>query len=395
MAGGGAERHTINIINHAVEKGWTAEIILTAMKRSEIVTLFNLDSSVPVVYIPDEINESGSINPFNVIYAFAIKCFTWLHCHAAKTKIKPKWLLKAEFVASNCTVIRYLRKRISKSSKSDVLLTVLDGPTFQTLFANKIYKRRHIIAEFADPERRIKSSQLVKMMFEKYYPRTNHVLFQSPGAKVAFNNEVQAKGVIIPNPLIDGLPEPFTGERKKEIVNFCRFSPQKNIPLLLKAFKRLNNDHPDYKLIVFGGATNPEEFECLHECEKLIKKLEIEPFVSFPGFCDDIHEKILDAAMFVSSSDYEGLSNSMIEAMAIGLPTVCTDCPAGGASYIIADGENGLLTPVGDADALYDAMKRVIEDKELAKRISTNGYKIRSRLKLETIAEEWMKAIDD
>ena len=97
--------------------------------------------------------------------------------------------------------------------------------------------------------------------------------------------------------------------------------------------------------------------------------------------------------MFVSSSDYEGLSNSMLEAMAIGLPTVCTDCPVGGARMVIRDGENGLLVPVGDREALAAAMCRVADDRALAETLSQNGRTLREKLSIGVIADEWERLI--
>ena len=115
--------------------------------------------------------------------------------------------------------------------------------------------------------------------------------------------------------------------------------------------------------------------------------------VDVKPFDATLHKKILDNAMFVSSSDYEGMSNSMLEAMAIGLPTICTDCPAGGARTIIHDHENGLLVPVRDVQALANAMLKVIENPSLAQHLSMNGAKLRDVLNAETIAKRWMELL--
>ena len=395
MAGGGAERHTINIINHLISKGWSAQILLTAMKTSEIVTLFNLDPSVKVESLLDKERSCGKLGEaIHRVESFILKCITWFLCHTGRGHSKPKWLMNANFISENRDIINGIREVIRKADKTAVLLSVLDVPTFQTFFANKKYGKNHVVAEFADPVRKMAASPFVTMMFHEYYQKADRLIFQTPGAMSAFNAQVQKKGVVIPNPLSGKLPKPYTGTRTKEIVNFCRFSAQKNIPLLLKAFKLLHDEYPEYKLTVYGGAVTDEEETCMQECKQLVVELGLESSVSFPGFCSNVHEKIVDAAMFVSSSDFEGLSNSMIEAMAIGLPVVCTDCPAGGASYMIEDGVNGFLTPVGDTESLYKAMKRVVEDKELAIRMSGNAVQVRERLKLEKIADEWMKALD-
>jgi glycosyltransferase involved in cell wall biosynthesis len=108
----------------------------------------------------------------------------------------------------------------------------------------------------------------------------------------------------------------------------------------------------------------------------------------------DVLDVVKDCAMFVSSSDYEGLSNSMLEAMAIGLPCVCTDCLGGGARELIKDGENGLLVPTKDAKALAEAMCSMVDDKELSKRCSDNASKIREELSAEYIADKWHEYIE-
>ena len=84
----------------------------------------------------------------------------------------------------------------------------------------------------------------------------------------------------------------------------------------------------------------------------------------------------------------------MLEAMALGLPTICTDCPAGGAAEMIRNGENGLLVPVGDRTALAEAMMRVLKDDGLAERMSLAGVQLRQTLCVGEIANEWLTVID-
>ena len=93
--------------------------------------------------------------------------------------------------------------------------------------------------------------------------------------------------------------------------------------------------------------------------------------------------------MYVSSSDYEGQSNSMLEAMAIGLPCICTDCPSGGARAVINPGINGLLVPVGNTDKLADAMRDMLLYPEEACSMGINASKIRDKRSPELIAQEW------
>ena len=74
---------------------------------------------------------------------------------------------------------------------------------------------------------------------------------------------LRCETAVIPNPLKEGLPEPFAGERRREIVNFCRLNRQKNIPLLIGAFGRLLEDHPGYVLRIYGRGDEKEKLIAL------------------------------------------------------------------------------------------------------------------------------------
>lgn len=188
---------------------------------------------------------------------------------------------------------------------------------------------------------------------------------------------------VIPNPLKEGLPAPFTGVRRPEIVNFCRLNKQKNIPLLIDAFELFLDEHPEYTLRIYGQGDEKDSLIALRSDKGLEKS------VFFEDFASDIHEQIRDAAMFVCSSDFEGLSNSMLEALALGMPCVCTDCGGGGARMMIRDHVNGILTPVRDVQALYRGMKEIAEDPKLARSLSQAAAEIRDELSIDKIVGHW------
>ena len=78
------------------------------------------------------------------------------------------------------------------------------------------------------------------------------------------------------------------------------------------------------------------------ELQQYINSKNLKDIIKLQGFSHDIHEEMLKSAAFVISSDYEGISNSMIEALALGIPSVVTDCPCGGARMVINNYKNGV-----------------------------------------------------
>ena len=126
----------------------------------------------------------------------------------------------------------------------------------------------------------------------------------------------------------------------------------------------------------------------------LVDDLQLTNVISLYPPCSDVHNEILDAAMFVSSSDYEGLSNSMIEAMAIGLPCICTDCSGGGTREVMTDGINGQIVPTNDVNAMFMAMKQFAEDPIFANRCGKSASEIRNKLSIEMITKQWINVIN-
>ena len=85
----------------------------------------------------------------------------------------------------------------------------------------------------------------------------------------------------------------------------------------------------------------------------------------------------------------------MLEAMAIGLPTICTDCPIGGARQVIKSQDNGILIPIGDVSALTNAMFKIVENKDFRDFLSTNAIKVRQIYVMENICREWEKVLNE
>lgn len=109
------------------------------------------------------------------------------------------------------------------------------------------------------------------------------------------------------------------------------------------------------------------------------------------GFSTNLYEEMANAKMYVSSSDYEGISNSMLEALGIGLPIIHTDCPIGGAKMFINHEVNGLLVDVGDCEGLYRAMERLVVDSKLAMKCSERSIEINRLISVDIIVRKWVE----
>ena len=211
------------------------------------------------------------------------------------------------------------------------------------------------------------------------------MIFQTEMAKSFFPDAIQKKGVVLKNPVdAQRIPEQYTGERERVIVGAGRLSQQKNMPLLLKAFARFAPNHPEFKLRIFG------EGELREELTELARSLQIAGQVELPGRSTALLEKMNSSAMFVLSSDYEGMPNVLLEAMCMGMPCISTDCPSGGPRELIKDGVNGLLVPVGDEAALYEAMERMA-DRVFATQLADAAYEIREELTSRDVFVSWYR----
>ncbi|MSS86921.1 glycosyltransferase family 4 protein [Eisenbergiella tayi] len=279
-------------------------------------------------------------------------------------------------------------RKIIRHEKYDVMLSFGSYVTIYTVVASAFMNARIIGSERTDPSVAPESA-VVRKIRDIAYRFATGMVFQTEDARAYFCKSIQKKGSIIPNPIKENLPERWEGIREKEIVNFCRLNRQKNLTLLIRAFANFHASHSNYKLIIYG------EGELKDSLIQLAKELNIKEYMEIRSFTVNIHECILKSAMFVSSSDYEGISNSMIESMGIGLPCICTDCPVGGARMMIMDKENGLLTPVGDEHALAEAMSYIADNPDEAERIGKQAVKIRERLSVDKIVSLWINKINE
>ncbi len=387
LKGGGAERVASILTNEFYKNGYTCEFLLTSCNRDEVISR-DLDENIPVTLLHDFFEESVA----DLFYKL-LRPVTSLFCtpfEKAKKSV-PIAFSYLSFIANYHKELKALEK-VLKEREDVTVVTFLQPSIPMVLLAGRKLPNRIIISERGDPKRLMKHRYGYNFI-KKYYERADKIVFQTEDAKNTYPENIASKGTVIFNPIKENLPPRYEGERNKNITTFCRISYQKNLPVLVKAFAEIHKAYEDYRLRIIGNTQNADDEKALKETKELTEKLNIGDFVDFEPFSLDVHKEIIEDAVYVNSSDYEGMSNAMLEAMAIGLPVVCTDCPIGGASAVIKNGENGLLVDVGDADGLAEAIEKVIADKDLSEKLSENAVKIKEELSLSNIARKWMELL--
>ncbi|MBE9228392.1 glycosyltransferase [Phormidium sp. LEGE 05292] len=136
------------------------------------------------------------------------------------------------------------------------------------------------------------------------------------------------------------------------ILGVGKLEKQKDFPTLIRAFAKVQQHKPCRLVILGWGPDRPK-------LEALIQELGLEDVVDLPGHVNNPYMYMARSSVFVLSSAWEGLGNVLIEAMALGIPVVSTDCESGPAE-ILSGGKYGYLTPVGDSEALADGILQVL-----------------------------------
>lgn len=237
-----------------------------------------------------------------------------------------------------------------------------------------------------------------KIQIPLLFRRAAGCVFQTPDQRDFFPKYVRRNSRVILNPINDSFLvnkikiSEISQEREKVVVHSGRLVDFKNQCMLIRAFERVHFKHPDYILKIYG----PDSFDGTKQrLEHLIDTLDAHEYVWLMGSSNTLEKDMLHAAVAAYSSDYEGMPNVILEAMALGLPVVSTDCPPGGPRMVITPEENGLLVPVGDEQALAAAINRLIEDRDFAEKLGMNAAQIGKRASAEIIFEEWRSYVDN
>lgn len=305
-------------------------------------------------------------------------------------KIKRYSLEKTEIKQSKVkrNISRILKlRRLCKKEKPDVLIAFMGEPNFRAIVATIGLSVRTVVSVRNDPNREY-AGLIMKFVGKYLLPMADGCVFQTEDAKQWFPVRMQRKSTIIFNAVKQ---EFYRVERKpvdQLIVTVGRLSKQKNQKLLINAVAELKDDYPELKLRIYG------EGVLENELNNLIMEKGMDGVISLEGQALDVPLKLSEADIFVLTSDYEGMSNALMEALAVGVPSIATDCPCGGSRMLICNKENGILIPVGDKSSLVRAIKELLDNPVKKKLISENAKYSAEVFSENVIYMQWKKYLE-
>ncbi|MCM1134042.1 MAG: glycosyltransferase [Clostridium sp.] len=300
---------------------------------------------------------------------------------------------------------------VIKRERPDIVISFCMKANFRSSLAMIGMKTPLLISVRSDPQIDYAPHRRLTKWMEK---KAAGCVFQTGDAQAFFGKRLQEKSRIIWNPINEKyLPENRKGnvgggkkeekdekisggERDKAIKNCIvtvgRITFEKNQMLLVKAFAKIKDKFPEMKIRIYGEGIGGEAWK---ELDRYIRQNAMEEKVEFMGQCSTLEKELSGAALFVLPSNYEGMSNALMEAMAMGLPVIATDCPCGGSAMLIEDGASGLLVPTGDEEKLAAAMERVLSDREFAGRLAENAEKLAEKAAPVKICEKWRDYVEE
>lgn len=337
---GGAERQIVMLANALAERGHEVHLIILAENKSKYSILKNV--------VVHDLTSAEKDNGNRIINRF-----------------------------------KALKNEMSKI-KPEVSIHYWLQSTYMCAMMKKSITGRVIYSERSDPGD-AEYKGILSVIRSLAFRRVDGFVFQSEGARDFFKGRVIKRSIVIQNSV--EVPEGKFLEpcknRENKIVNVGRLHPQKNQRLLINAFSRIANQFPEYTLEIYGDG------ELKEDLQEQINQLGLNNRIYLRGTTKNILEKVYTASLFVLTSDYEGMPNALMEAMAVGVPCISTDCKPGGARSLIKEGINGWIVPIHDVEALTEQMRESLDNLCNDEKIAQNAIKMRYLHSSDNTFDKW------
>jgi glycosyltransferase involved in cell wall biosynthesis len=354
LAGGGAERVAANMANYWDEKGWRVTVVTLAGLEKDF---YSLNSSVHRITLNQD---QESSNPIVGLYRNLVRVISL--------------------------------RTILKQERPSIALSLMWSCNILLALASYGLKGLTTIGSEHTHPPKARASFIWRGLRKWSYGGLSAVTALTTQTAIWIKENTTARHVVViqnaikwpipkSEPIVLPADKGFLPEHKV-ILAVGRLVKLKQIDALIEAFSGVSSNCPDWRLAIVGDGPEREALE------KLITEKALQDKIALVGLAGNVGDWYGVADIYVMTSVYEGLPNTLIEALSYGVPAISFDCDSG-PREIIRHGIDGFLVPPNDVVSLTAKLDELIRNYDLRDQLSTKAKEARDRFSLERVSEEW------
>jgi glycosyltransferase involved in cell wall biosynthesis len=293
---------------------------------------------------------------------------------------------KAAAIRNFFSRLLHIRNAIRKRSP-DIVICLLEDPIIRVILGTRGLGVPVLGVVHTDP-----AHYILPGVWEKFrrltFPLADGIVVLTENIRQNFPKTIRRKTSVIPNPLrLPPTSETGIDVPRPMILSVGRLIELKRHDMLLDSFASLSAKYPDWTLAIVGDGPLMESLRIQ------AKELDVESRVLFPGHTHTVGDWFSQSDIFVMTSLHEGFPLALCEAMAMGVPAIVTDYPAG-PDAIITHADEGMVVPLHSPEALTNCLDQLMGDPGRRDAMGKAASRIAQRLAPENILQMWDDLID-